>query len=516
MHKPDSQIAASTRAPLISNPSITPIFLSTTISTTITLAFSMSGYLDYWCSLEITGSAERNTLTAQLETEFENVNSMVETLIEVREERRREIACELAPIEAHILSSYHDEATTQGVVVTPQLLEKMRATAHQKALLVRDAREQERAAARCRKYAAERYRRMVNGQKTIHRSWKNQEEVYVADERRYVELVQRVQMFLLERELAASRTNHLSLKRKTRYIPMPPIVAQLAGHPKVHTSVMDYQPLDILPSSPESDGTFRCQSISQPSEDKISLSSNYSLSVMDYQPLDILPSSPESESGSTTVSSKDSNGDSSMNESNSESGTEDGPKTSHDSLPYGGVPNRARIKWLEGRDNDGWENRHGNERDWHMSTNPSWGSLLDTHPVHPLVNLRSDFGAIGLSWVGAPDRDTSLDDLCHEDWADIQLFTIIQVHRTTELGRILEHGEPTFTGTQILERYKQVDEEGEQRSEDLREMDEEMEALYRQLRLLVRTRAFAARQVGSLCDAKAKLRDLKKIAFTCL
>jgi len=161
-----------------------------------------------------------------------------------------------------------------------------------------------------------------------------------------------------------------------------------------------------------------------------------------------------------------------------------------------------------------------------MSTNPSWGLLLDTHPVHPLVNLRSDFSAIGLSWVGAPDRDTSLDDLCHKDWADIQrkfsfdfndtVFTIIQVHRTTELGRILEHGEPTFTGTQILERYKQVDEEGEQRSEDLREMDEEMEALYRQLRLLVRTRAFAARQVGSLRDAKAKLRDLKKIAFTCL
>ena len=66
----------------------------------------MSRYLDHWCSLEITGSAERDTLTAQLETEFENVDSMVETLIEAREECRCEIAHELAPIEACILYVY--------------------------------------------------------------------------------------------------------------------------------------------------------------------------------------------------------------------------------------------------------------------------------------------------------------------------------------------------------------------------------------------------------------------------
>jgi len=199
---------------------------------------------------------------------------------------------------------------------------------------------------------------------------------------------------------------------------------------------------------------------------------------------------------------------------------------SHDSLPYGGVPNRARIEWLEGRDDDGWANRRGNPRDWHMNGNPSWGSLLDSHPVNPLVNLRGDFGAIGLTWGGAPDRDTSLDDLGHEDWADIQrqfsllysltTFNGVKVHRTTELGRILEHGEPTFTGFQILERYRQVEEEGQQRSDDLKEMDVRMETLYKHLQLLTRRRAFAARQVGALRDSKAKLKDLRKIAFTCL
>lgn len=89
----------------------------------------------------------------------------------------------------------------------------------------------------------------------------------------------------------------------------------------------------------------------------------------------------------------------------------------------------------------------------------------------------------------------------------------ILVHSTTELARILENGEPTFTGEQVRDRSHQVEEEGRQRSEDLREMDVRMEALYKTLQLLVRRRAHAARQVGALRDTKVRLSDLQKIAF---
>ena len=108
---------------------------------------------------------------------------------------------------------------------------------------------------------------------------------------------------------------------------------------------------------------------------------------MDYQPLDIVPSSPEPDSESLSR----------------DSSAEEAPNMSHSSLPYGGVPNRACIEWLEDRDDDGWDNRCSSARDWSMSIDPSWGSQLDCHPVNPLVNLRSDFGAVGLSWEGAAD-----------------------------------------------------------------------------------------------------------------
>ena len=62
----------------------------------------MAGYLDYWCSLEITGSAERDSLTAALETEFEDVDCIVNCLVEEREKRRREITPELISIEARV------------------------------------------------------------------------------------------------------------------------------------------------------------------------------------------------------------------------------------------------------------------------------------------------------------------------------------------------------------------------------------------------------------------------------
>lgn len=74
----------------------------TTSLPTSPLKFLMAGYLDYWCSLDITGSAERDSLTVALETEFEDFERIVDTLIEERQKRRREIAAELVPIEAAI------------------------------------------------------------------------------------------------------------------------------------------------------------------------------------------------------------------------------------------------------------------------------------------------------------------------------------------------------------------------------------------------------------------------------
>ncbi|KAE9387706.1 hypothetical protein BT96DRAFT_948167 [Gymnopus androsaceus JB14] len=244
---------------------------------------------------------------------------------------------------------------------------------------------------------------------------------------------------------------------------------------------------------------------------------------MDYQPLDVLPSSPESDNKSVmdlTHSDTDSvkncpvpanptiESESEVSEGENMSESANDGHLNHLCLPYGGVPNRVCLEWLEGRDNDGWANHRGNPHDWHNNINASWGSPLDSHPVSPLVNLREDFGSIGLTWQGARDRDTSLDHLGHEDWAHIQL------HKTTKLTRIMEHGEPTFTGYQILERYNQVEEEGAERSKDVREMDARMETLYKHLQLLARRCAFAARQVGALHDAKANLQDLKKIAYT--
>jgi len=63
-------------------------------------------------------------------------------------------------------SHYQAEATNQGLVLTPQLLEKMHETAHRKAVIVRETREQERATARRREHAAQRERQRLNGHAT--------------------------------------------------------------------------------------------------------------------------------------------------------------------------------------------------------------------------------------------------------------------------------------------------------------------------------------------------------------
>ncbi|KAE9399618.1 hypothetical protein BT96DRAFT_939298 [Gymnopus androsaceus JB14] len=129
--------------------------------------FAMAGYLDYWCSLEITGSAERDSLTAALETEFEDVDHIVNCLAEEREKRHREIAPELISIEARVYSALCDEASSCGHSLTLQFQEKLRETAHAKAINIWETRERERARARTkarqRELAAERE---LNGDKT--------------------------------------------------------------------------------------------------------------------------------------------------------------------------------------------------------------------------------------------------------------------------------------------------------------------------------------------------------------
>ncbi|KAE9387705.1 hypothetical protein BT96DRAFT_948166 [Gymnopus androsaceus JB14] len=101
-----------------------------------TPVFKMAGYLDYWCNLDVTGTAERDILTFQLKTEFEDFKRMVDTLIQAREERRREIARELEPLEVRFFGHYYAEATTRGMDLTPLLLENMHALAHRKAVTV--------------------------------------------------------------------------------------------------------------------------------------------------------------------------------------------------------------------------------------------------------------------------------------------------------------------------------------------------------------------------------------------
>ncbi|KAE9390627.1 hypothetical protein BT96DRAFT_1002070 [Gymnopus androsaceus JB14] len=96
----------------------------------------MAGYLDYWCNLDVTGTTECDILTFQLETEFEDFERMVDTLIQAHEERRHEIACKLEPLEVCFFGHYYAEATTRGMDLTLLLLENMHALAHRKAVAV--------------------------------------------------------------------------------------------------------------------------------------------------------------------------------------------------------------------------------------------------------------------------------------------------------------------------------------------------------------------------------------------
>lgn len=111
--------------------------------------------------------------------------------------------------------------------------------------------------------------------------------------------------------------------------------------------------------------------------------------------------------------------DHSMNMQSDESDTTDSHQA-YGSIPYGGIPENIREQLLVGRADDGWAARRGDARDWGMSRSPQWGEVIDQKVIDPLVNLRSDFDICGLEWNGPVDRDTSLDKLETEDWAQIQ------------------------------------------------------------------------------------------------
>lgn len=96
----------------------------------------------------------------------------------------------------------------------------------------------------------------------------------------------------------------------------------------------------------------------------------------------------------------------------------------------------------------------------------------------------------------------------------LRLTKIHIVHRTTELGKIMNAGDPTFTGPQVLERLKAVNDQGHQRGVDVCDYDEELENLYKRLQIALRRRVYAAREVGDLRDQKAILVDLHSIAIT--
>lgn len=47
-------------------------------------------------------------------------------------------------------------------------------------------------------------------------------------------------------------------------------------------------------------------------------------------------------------------------------------------------------------------------------------------------------------------------------------------------------GDPTFTGPQVQERLKAVNDQGRQRGADVREYDDQLEILYKELQVVLR------------------------------
>lgn len=96
-----------------------------------------------------------------------------------------------------------------------------------------------------------------------------------------------------------------------------------------------------------------------------------------------------------------------------------------------------RVELLNGRNEDGWNTRRGEARDWPESASKSWGAVEGERTTDPHTNIRSDFDYIGQSWEGESDRDTSLDNLETEDWAPLQCkSSVIHCMHCSELTPI--------------------------------------------------------------------------------
>ncbi|KAL0578048.1 hypothetical protein V5O48_003954 [Marasmius crinis-equi] len=80
---------------------------------------------------------------------------------------------------------------------------------------------------------------------------------------------------------------------------------------------------------------------------------------------------------------------------------------------------------------------------------PRWDSLTRDPPRYS----RGDMMDIDWSWNGSPDRDTILDGLPNEVWGPTQL------HRCLPTARKQDCPPPTFTGAQVMDRLRGVEEE---------------------------------------------------------
>ncbi|KAE9406962.1 hypothetical protein BT96DRAFT_933627 [Gymnopus androsaceus JB14] len=220
---------------------------------------------------------------------------------------------------------------------------------------------------------------------------------------------------------------------------------------------------------------------------------------MDYQPLDVIPSSPESYDDSVidplqlTQVYQASNP--TVTPSSSTPQTQGQTRIALSMNPISCIQLCLTVVSPHKCDMSGWK------------AEMTMAGII-AEEIHAIVNkLPVD---IFTTWESMDDCDTSLDSLCNEDWAHIQY------HRTTELGRILENGAPTWMGLQLWEHSQQVEDKGCQLLEDVGEMDVRMEQFHKALQLLSRRCTHAAHQVGCLRDAKAQLEDLQMVAYACL
>jgi hypothetical protein len=91
-------------------------------------------------------------------------------------------------------------------------------------------------------------------------------------------------------------------------------------------------------------------------------------------------------------------------------------------------------------------------------------------------------------------------------------LTYSEVFRCSEQARIENAGNPTFTVPEIVRRKGDVEDAGRRRAREVRNFDEQIVQLERDLLAAKDRRAHAARQVGMFRDMKADLEELYYIA----